>query len=570
MLIASSSTTVKFHSFPDGELIYNYQPGPKADGPVRDISWSKDGMWLSLVPNSGPAEIISVRNQLKLLHTITDVEEPSCTAFQNNTKKFIAYGTKNGLVLVYDIKSRKIKNRFPRASSLITHVEYTARDTHLVAGCLNGDVLLYSNLTLGLSSTYRIPRSESVSALRTNPSKRNFIIGGSNEGVVVVWDTNVNKHKFFVESHKAPVTGVAFSPINSDLVISTGADRQFCCYDIISNKCIASVPVNNTMTAVDFSHDGTHFIMSSQEGNICLYDSRRILDPVFIFEAHKSSIKNIALQKQEISNTFSNISEEKVISDQTNAVHETSETKNGSLRNFLQGYMEPEDLVDFQVQSPSVKPADSFMVAMGLGNSPQNCNSIYETSRNYGEGDHKWNESKPDDILHKSGLVAPEKDKQSVCEIRSYVGQKQILTSTPNYQVVTTSKLDTVLSPITNTNVVNEAIKPLLVPEEQIRKITEDIVRKEMSDMFNSFSYEMKYQFMKTNTQIRRVYLDLQMSMVKESIKVENNMNKLREDIASNSPLSENYLLEENLRLKKQIALLEEQLANKSECMNGN
>lgn len=91
-----------------------------------------------------------------------------------------------------------------------------------MAGCLNGEVHVFSNLTHALSSTLRVPRSQSISALKTNPLKRNYIIGGSNEGMVVVWDTNVNRQKFFVESHKAPVTGVAFSPNNPDLIISTG------------------------------------------------------------------------------------------------------------------------------------------------------------------------------------------------------------------------------------------------------------------------------------------------------------------------------------------------------------
>lgn len=111
MYIASSSTSVKFHSFPEGDLVYNYQPGSKVDGPVRSISWSKDGSWLSVVPTSGLPEIISVRNQLKLIHTIVEVEEPSCTAFQNTTKKFIAFGTKSGQVLIYDVKQKKIKNK---------------------------------------------------------------------------------------------------------------------------------------------------------------------------------------------------------------------------------------------------------------------------------------------------------------------------------------------------------------------------------------------------------------------------------------------------------------------------
>ncbi|KAL3285573.1 hypothetical protein HHI36_000103 [Cryptolaemus montrouzieri] len=571
MYIASSSTTVKFHSYPDGDLVYNYQPGCKVDGPVRDISWSKDGSWLSLVPKSGLAEIISVRSQLKLIHTIIDLEEPSCTAFQNTTKKFIAYGTRNGQVLVYDIKSKNIKTRYPRASSLISHVKFTARDTHLVAGCLNGEILLYSNLTYGLSATYRIPKSESVSALRTNPSKRNYIIGGSNEGVVVVWDTNVNKHKFFVESHKAPVTGVAFSPINSDLIISTGADRQFCCYDIVSNKCIASVPVTNNMTGVDFSHDGTHFVMSSQDGNICLYDSRRILEPVLIFEGHKSAIKHVYFQKQEFSNSCNNFSEERIVS-QCIAREKDEAENNESFGNFLKFHPAVGDVPDCEV---SANPADSFMMAMGLDNGNvseygENGNPV-STSTNFGQGDHGCNQSSlhNDFVPQNSGYDEPEKER--IIFEKPSVRQKQMSTSTPNTIAVAGSKLEAIMSPITNSVAeIQDKDETKLANLDQVKKMTEEIVKKEISDMFNTFTYQMKYQFTSSNAQMRRMYLDMQMSMVKEFIKMENSMNALREDLGSSTPISENYLLEENLKLKKQIALLEQQLADKSDNTYGN
>ncbi|XP_044746123.1 protein NEDD1-like [Coccinella septempunctata] len=555
MYIASSSTSVKFHSFPEGDLVYNYQPGSKVDGPVRSISWSKDGSWLSVVPTSGLPEIISVRNHLKLIHTIVDVDEPSCTAFQNTTKKFIAFGTKNGQVLIYDVKQKKIKNRFPRASSLISHIEFTARDTHLVAGCLNGEVHLYSNLTHALSSTLKVPKSESVSALRTNPLKRNFIIGGSNEGVVVVWDSNINKHKFFVESHKAPVTGVAFSPNNPDLIISTGADRQFFCYDIISNKCIASVPVNNSMTAVDFSHDGTHFVLASQEGNISLYDSRRILEPVLVFEAHKSTIKNVAFQKQEMVNSNSSLLEDLAVSER-NSKNDEEIVQNVSFGNLLPNSPESGDVPDCNKGSGSPNVVDSFMAGLGLDGG---LTSKYDHSTN-GDGDN-WGDC---NSYNKQPCenTNEEPERLSLYKRRS-LSMKQASTSTPTCPQVTVSKLEPVMSPIVNhgADIKNNNEKNVPVSFDHVKELVEEAVRNEISEKFSAFTKEMKYQFSSTNAQMRRMHLDMMMAMMKDFIKMENSMNVLREDLAANSPLSDNYLLDENLRLKKQIALLEEQLS---------
>ncbi|XP_045461569.1 protein NEDD1-like isoform X1 [Harmonia axyridis] len=553
MYIASSSTSVKFHSFPEGYLVYNYQPGSKVEGPVRSISWSKDGSWVSVVPQSGLPEIISVRNQLKFLHTITDIEDPSCTAFQNTTKKFIAFGSKNGQVQIYDVKQKKIKSRFPPASSMISHIEFTARDTHVVAGCVSGEVLLYSNLTNALSTTLKIPRSDSVSALRTNPMKRNIIMGGSNEGMVVVWDSNINKHKFFVEAHKAPITGVAFCPNNSDLIITTGADRQFSCYDIISNKCIASVPVSNNMTAVDFSHDGTHFVLASQEGNISLYDSRRILEPVLVFEAHNSTVKNIAFQKQEMVNSNSSLLEDFGDSEQHVKNNEEDVALNVSFGNLLSNSLEYGDVPEKVSESPNT--VDSFMANLGLGDglASRYDQSITEEGDNLVEN-NSYNKEQTEDSI-------AEPERLSLYRRRS-LSTKQVSTSTPTCPQIVVSKLEAVVSPIAN-NLTdnknnNEELAP--VPLDHMKKMVEETVRKELSDKFESFAKDMKYQFSNANAQMRRMNLNLMMAMMKDFIKMENRMDALREDVAMNSPLSDNYLLEENLRLKKQIALLQEQI----------
>ncbi|KAJ8944842.1 hypothetical protein NQ318_012989 [Aromia moschata] len=365
MFIASASTTVKFHEFPNGNVAHNYQPGTKVEGPIRSISWSRDGQWLALVPHSGLTEIISVKDQLKLMKTVHDVDEPSCVAFQNTTKRLIALGTKNGQVLIYDIKSRSTKKRFPRTQSIITHVSFTAKDTHCVAGCKNGDVLLYSNVTNNLSCTFRVPKSNSVTCLRANPLKRNLIIGGSNDGVVAVWDSNVSKVKFCMEAHKAQVTSVAFSPVNSDLVVSTGLDRQFCFYDIVDNKCIASIPVENSLMAVDFSPDGTYFVMASQNGLIYTYDSRNIQQPVHAFQAHKSAIKHLAFQNVSTdpsNSSVTSISTESVIA--VGASEETSRRTSDLFGMFIQ--VPSNEVVDSIRTSNSIEGGDSFIAALGL------------------------------------------------------------------------------------------------------------------------------------------------------------------------------------------------------------
>ncbi|KAF2893332.1 hypothetical protein ILUMI_12842 [Ignelater luminosus] len=107
-IIASASNHLKFHHWFDRSIQHTYFPVEYDDGYVNSISWNKDGSWIVLVPHSGPAKIVSIKENAKLLQKIKEVQYPTCAIFKNCTKKYIAMGTSSEQVLVYDVKSRKI------------------------------------------------------------------------------------------------------------------------------------------------------------------------------------------------------------------------------------------------------------------------------------------------------------------------------------------------------------------------------------------------------------------------------------------------------------------------------
>ncbi|XP_044263996.1 protein NEDD1-like [Tribolium madens] len=528
MSIASASTSVKFHEFPSGNVLHNYQPGPQIDGPIRSISWSKDGNWLALVPYSGLAEIISIKEQLKLIHTIQNIEDPSCASFQNTTKKNIAIGTKSGQVFVYDIKARNIKKRFPRTTSGVTHVEFTSKDNHVVAACENGEAYLYSHVQNTLSGSFKIPRSQSISALRTNPIKRNYVVAGSNEGVVAVWDIHGNKNKFFIGSHKAPVTAVAFSPVNSDLVVSTGFDRQFCFYDIGANKCIGNIFVENSMTAVDFSPDGKFVVMGSQKGKIYVYDMKNLQQPVYSFFGHNNAVEHLSFRKNEDYETsFMSLEEVK----ESNLVETHRSTESFNI-----------ELVCSEVTSEKTqsltKPEDSFLAELGLDKNNTVGSNIQDSYQSNKYLMPKYTPTQPSKILQ---------DKLF----------SNFQTSTPETYDF---ELNAPLSPIVNLEPKKDCGDNEKVNTDNLAKFIKTTVSDELKAVTEELKNEMKYQTTNTLYQTRQLFLNLMMATVKESIKVENQFNSLREELLSDVPQSQ-YLLEENSMLKQKIALLEEEIS---------
>lgn len=392
MYIASASNVVKFHDFPSNQPIFTYQPIGNNEDACRSLSWTKDGLWLAVVPHSGHAQIVTLKNQCKLIHTINVIPEPTCASFQTQTKRNVAVGTQDGQVLLYDVKTKSIKGRYPRTSSSITHVGYTAKDSHCYVGCGNGEVLLYSHISKSLSSTFRVPKSSTLSALKPHPQKRNYLIASSTEGIVCVWDLNVNRVKFQSNAHGAPITSVIFSPVNASLAISSALDREVYVYDIETKKRVSKVTVENSIASLDFSQDALYIAMGALNGKIYIYDTRKLQHPVHSYKAHESSVRHLLYQNcQESSRINSdhllNVSEDVVKTESSDA----NITKDDSV------FMEPEfqeallssnsdaNKEALKKESASSLEGDSFLNALGVGKSflnPTESDAIDSTNRN--------------------------------------------------------------------------------------------------------------------------------------------------------------------------------------------
>lgn len=100
MRVASSSTCIKFHNWPSGDIVDTYVPQSRSDGPVRTLSWNKDGTWVISVSCGMIPEVISVaKGQPKQLVAIRD-HVSTCAAFQNTTKRSIILGTTSNQVII--------------------------------------------------------------------------------------------------------------------------------------------------------------------------------------------------------------------------------------------------------------------------------------------------------------------------------------------------------------------------------------------------------------------------------------------------------------------------------------
>lgn len=544
MRIASSSTIISFHEWPGGDLINTYTPSGNLEGPIRSISWSKDGAWIVMVPIGGNPEVITIKDDIKQLISIKEMQA-TCAAFQHTTKRSVVLGTSAKEVLIYDIKSKTIKKRYEPCKAVINQVECTSKDTHVAAACENGDILLYSNTVMKLSNTFRMPKSSSCTKIRCDPLKRNLIVGGSSEGVVALFDSNVSKATYVNPGHVAQVTGLAFSPARNAVVVSTALDRRLIFHDVVNGNCIAQVPLDNSGTAVDFAADGISLAVACQNGNIYMYDTRAVNQPVGAFKAHCSRIHHVLFKKSEDATPaqFEQVSEE--ISNR-NELHSPAEqpaikspTTSFSFYpdTFNTGSLQkpPEEL---QVQ----EAGDSFMAAMEMNftNSSSLCPIV---------------ESKSSSSTVASIHLQSEEKKPVE---RSLLNVKH-MSSTPKYF---TNDPSLNFSPVLcgNQSIPSSVtVQPTTsLPTDKIREIIRQEIKSELAEL----KKELKYEQCEMMSNMQRNFLELHMSIVKEFVQVENNLNKLKQELLVEDPCySEDMLMQENYRLKRELTFLKEKLS---------
>ena len=116
--------------------------------------------------------------------------------------------------------------------------------------------------------------------------KHSLLAGSTESGIVALWDANAVKRTSTFSEHRAPATGLAFSPMNEMLLSSSGLDKRCFCYDVLSGKTAATIKTDEPLTCLDFHQDGTTIALGTSKGKIFVYDLRSTRGPSQLLEAH--------------------------------------------------------------------------------------------------------------------------------------------------------------------------------------------------------------------------------------------------------------------------------------------
>lgn len=264
---------------------------------ISQACWSSNNQYLVSASSVGDKLVVSSLKASPVPVVELAEGKKQTRVCLSSSSQFVVSGGLDHCVHIWDLKTKRLHRSLEDHKEEVTCVSFNANDSHIASGSTSGDLIFHSLITNVSSKPFGHGSNQPIHDLRLSMLKRSLLGSVSDSGTVVLWDSNTQKEIYVFDSaHKAPGTGLAFSPASELLVVSVGLDKKIICYDTASKIVVRSIRVDSPLTAVDFTADGTGLVVGSTQGKIYQYDLRNSSAPSRITAAHKTSVTSLRFQ----------------------------------------------------------------------------------------------------------------------------------------------------------------------------------------------------------------------------------------------------------------------------------
>lgn len=294
--LVSSGDCLKIWDSTSMTVVEQFNPH-SATHPVAQVCWSSSNQYLVSASSIGDKLVVSSLKSSPVPVMELGEGKKQTRVSLNSTSQFLVSGGLDNSVNIWDLKTKRLHRTLKDHKEEVTCVSFNGGDSYIASGSTSGDIILHSITTNLSSKPFGHGPNVPIHDLRYSLVKRSLLGTVSDSGSVALWDANTQKELHLFEgAHKAPCSGLAFSPANDLLFITVGLDKKIICYDTSSKMVFRNKQVESPLTAIDFTPDGAGLVVGSTQGRIYLYDLRNLSAPIKITTAHKTSVTCIRFQ----------------------------------------------------------------------------------------------------------------------------------------------------------------------------------------------------------------------------------------------------------------------------------
>lgn len=272
---------------------------PNTESKIMSFSISSNSQLLLAGLENGKAQIWSLPNQEMLYSLNGQKKSLNSVSFSRDGKWALSGGAQ--------IHRWNLDQMIPKVvlSQSNGHQSFAPKALYSVRGLKNKfQIWEYTPDSLAKAPLWQSETLENnISTLTVVPHTK-FLLSGSEEGEIMIWDLNKKILKKYLQGLEGPISLVRFNPEANRLIAGNEASK-FVIWDTQSEAIIDSFQLDSEegeIISLDISPDGKHILLGDYEG------------PLWLYSADQDSLSNLLLDnREEINQVFFHSSGERLI-----------------------------------------------------------------------------------------------------------------------------------------------------------------------------------------------------------------------------------------------------------------
>ena len=180
----------------------------------------------------------------------------------------------------------------------VSCLNWNYNSSWLAFGTSTGDIEILDFKKKAAIASYSKKNYDGIRALKFSPYAKNTLCSGCKDGSIGVYSIQQpDLVSRYWKLHSNKVTGIGFTSINEDLVISCSLDETLAFLDIRQKKVANTINMGSALTCLSVSPSGYNIVTGSYFGEIKGIDIRKEDSTVMKYKGHKGMVKSIDYSK---------------------------------------------------------------------------------------------------------------------------------------------------------------------------------------------------------------------------------------------------------------------------------
>jgi WD40 repeat protein len=275
---------VMVHDARDGQLLRRIRPSDKV-GEIRDLAISYDGGRIVTTSQFlNFAELWDATTGRRIATFLGHTRPVTSVAFSPDVEaRHIATASEDGTVRLWNVQDGRLVRTLHGHVGGVFGVVYHPRGDRLASIGSDGTVRIWD-----VASDQELRKLTGVEQEHANDDKPGWnthgniltfsrdggrLAAASDDGRVVVWNTETGQEAFTLHGHNRWVSAVAFSP-NGRRIATAGQDETIKLWDALTGEEVFTLRVpGDAARSIAFSHDGARLDSAGSSGVLKVFDA---------------------------------------------------------------------------------------------------------------------------------------------------------------------------------------------------------------------------------------------------------------------------------------------------------